>query len=148
MGKHKTLKNIAILFILDAVESEVPQELPPRMWRRHLGSSFFEARSRVTSARAEKTFHGAGPLLYAPTHLRACGEDASSMFQCGQTIGSPPRGRRRRRRDDLATVRLRVTSARAEKTPGRSRDRNQTSVHLRASGEGPNAIYNVPDIMG
>ena len=94
-----------------------------------------DSRKRITPARAGKTrplFHYAHHLA---DHPRACGKDPTDPGQAPSAAGSPPRVRERPRLDYRTGYNVRITPARAGKTPQEPSGMATGQDHPRACGK-------------
>ena len=108
----------------------------PPLARRGLGlPRSGGGRSRLTSARAERTSRSRARSTRRTAHLRSRGEDASSGGSIRWCSGSPPLARRGLGCHLHGIARSRLTSARAERTPSRGRGAGPWPAHLRSRGE-------------
>ncbi len=108
---------------------------PPlaRRDRRHPASP--GPQGRTTSARAERPWRMTGAMSWGSDHLRSRGETGRSSPGTSYRTGPPPLARRDQMQAFVDTLRVRTTSARAERPPHRRRRRASRPDHLRSRGE-------------
>jgi hypothetical protein len=108
---------------------------PPLARRGRSGRPWPGPRSRLTSARAERTRSTVCRRGRGPAHLRSRGEDAE-LHQATMTVrGSPPLARRGLRVGTDRGHRPRLTSAGAERTRRPCSSHLRRPAHLRSRGE-------------
>ena len=108
---------------------------PPRVRERRLTFVLWRSYSRITPARAGKTFLLVDKSCGAKDHPRACGKDCGKSSRDLGIRGSPPRVRERLIFKSLAGTAIRITPARAGKTRGEYRVAIQNEDHPRACGK-------------
>ena len=90
---------------------------------------------RITPARAGKTTISLTTCRPCADHPRACGENEIAALRWSDVDGSPPRVRGKRAQRTAGRCRIRITPARAGKTPRGRRRRKCHPDHPRACGE-------------
>ncbi len=90
---------------------------------------------RITSARAESTWRCMATSPSCTAHLRSHGEHVTNPWTVGRRSGSPPLARRAQADLGGPLAFHRLTSARAESTPGRGTGSGSTAAHLRSREE-------------
>ena len=108
---------------------------PPRVRGKPADRRRSRPGSRITPARAGKTFFLRLCLARSWDHPRACGENNVLTVNTLIAFGSPPRVRGKRLSSDVFAPQLRITPARAGKTRSRARRNRCGRDHPRACGE-------------
>ena len=101
--------------------------------------------NRITPARAGKTSPWTIGFGAEQDHPRACGENLPKRRLYSGRCGSPPRVRGKPFTPPSGTLGVRITPARAGKTPCSRTSRRATSDHPRACGE--NQVKNSCSIL-
>ena len=112
-----------------------PLGSPPRVRGKLIIRLLISLWSRITPARAGKTYHTTSSLYTLKDHPRACGENGSKMIENMNTEGSPPRVRGKRNYFYDSEWPGRITPARAGKTIDSKTGKHFTKDHPRACGE-------------
>ena len=108
---------------------------PPRVRGKRLHLAVVVVLLGITPARAGKTFSRSFFKYALWDHPRACGENRFIQLHILYHIGSPPRVRGKQSLKGAHTVSIRITPARAGKTPGDVRSSPVGPDHPRACGE-------------
>ena len=108
---------------------------PPRVRGKRTRAISAILRSRITPARAGKTFISSADFCQHADHPRACGENVSRFSAMYAVSGSPPRVRGKRGSQSPLSAAVRITPARAGKTFTPSALFSAPWDHPRACGE-------------
>ena len=108
---------------------------PPRVRGKLILAFIITPLLGITPARAGKTHCAGQTAVFDEDHPRACGENQDYSYPSGREAGSPPRVRGKRLSAGRALRALRITPARAGKTPQLPALKRLAEDHPRACGE-------------